>query len=78
MFLTLLAHQVGPHLGLGPRGQFVVARLCLRRAIRAAVKAPGYLSRPICATRIGAMLVRREFGSSRRIPIMGTIRVNEL
>jgi hypothetical protein len=53
---------------------FVFTRLRLLRDIHAAVKALEHIS----ATRIGAMLTRSEFGSSRRIRIMSTIRVNEL
>jgi hypothetical protein len=78
MFLTLLGHEVGPQTGLGLRGQFVVARLRLFRDIHAAVKALEHLVLPISATPIGAMPARRDFGSSRPLPIMSTIRINEL
>jgi hypothetical protein len=44
----------------------------------AAVKARQHLSLPMSATWIGAMLARIEFGWSRRLPIMSTIRINEL
>jgi hypothetical protein len=46
--------------------------------IHAAVRALEHLSRPISATRIGAVLARSEFGSSHRIRIMSPIRINEL
>jgi hypothetical protein len=57
---------------------FVVTRLRLLGDIHAAVRALEHLSRPISATRIGAVLARSEFGSSHRIRIMSPIRINEL
>jgi hypothetical protein len=74
MFFTLLAHEVGPQTGLvwAFEASFVFTRLRLLRDIHAAVKASD------SATWIGAMLTRSEFGSSRRIRTMSTIRVNEL